>query len=460
MNQPSSDDRFQRLVESPQERLDTELKPWLSLNETAHVAKFAKACLAMRNNGGGYFVLGFEDDGTQSRNPPADPRVAYQIDDVQAIVSKFASDPFAIEIEFRSVNGIEHPIVVVPPGVVRPVAAKSSLAATDPTKPALIEDHAIYVRSITSNNTVSSSKLRKQDIERLMSICFENREADIGSFIRRHLVGVDLATLLANLQPQPIQTEERSVVYLDESLLRLKSVFADREISFPNFGYMEASAVFKVEGSPLSASQNTLFSMMANRRNYSGWSPWTIIYNQKLKEMNPYHFNGTWEALMHNPEPSDFGGMSDFWRADPKGKLYYFRVFEEDLGFRSLTPFLCFDFYIAVFRLTEVIAAILELSRLFAKNQTTTIEFAVRWTGLKNRKLGCWSKPERRLRGNHFAQQETASQTQSFPSDTGLNAIPVLVHQAIQPLFLAFEGQEFDKDVIEGIASDILNGRS
>lgn len=111
----------------------------------------------MRNNGGDSFVLGFEDDGTQSRNPPADPRVAYPIDDVQAIVSKFASDPFAIEIEFRSVNGIEHPIVVVPPGVVRPVAAKSILAATDPTKPALIEDHAIYVRSITANNTVSST---------------------------------------------------------------------------------------------------------------------------------------------------------------------------------------------------------------------------------------------------------------------------------------------------------------
>ncbi len=414
----------------------------------------------MRNNGGGFFVLGFEDDGKQSGNPPPDPRLAYPIDDIQSIVSKYASEPFAIEIEFRSVNGIEHPIIVVPPGVIRPVAAKSSLPHADSTKPMLIEDHAIYVRSITSNNTVSSSKLRKQDIERLMSVCFENSEADIGAFIRRHLVGLDVANLLGLFQSHSTPKVEQSDAYLEESLQRLKTVFADRKTSFPKFGFLEASAVFDVEGTPLSANQDTLFRMMANRRNYSGWSPWTIIHNQKLKDMNPYHFNGTWEALMHTPEPADFGGMSDYWRADPRGKLYYFRVFEEDLGFRSLPALECFDFYIAIFRLTEVLASILELSRLFAKNQATTIELTVRWTGLRNRLLGSWSKPERRLRGNHMAQQEIAIKTLTFPSDTGMNTVPVLVNQTIQSLFLAFEGQEFENQVIEGIASDVLNGRT
>lgn len=129
MLQNQTDDRFQRLVESPQERLDTELKPWLSLRENAHVAKIVKGCLAMRNNGGGYFLLGFEDDGSQSNNPPTDSRTHYPIDDIQGMVSKYASDPFAIDIEFRNVKGIEHPIIVVPHGLIRPVAAKSSLAA-------------------------------------------------------------------------------------------------------------------------------------------------------------------------------------------------------------------------------------------------------------------------------------------------------------------------------------------
>jgi len=60
------DDLLQRLVDVPQETLGVELKPWLLPTEHDSIGKIAKARIALRNNNGGYLLLGFENDGTPS----------------------------------------------------------------------------------------------------------------------------------------------------------------------------------------------------------------------------------------------------------------------------------------------------------------------------------------------------------------------------------------------------------
>lgn len=66
------------LLAVPREALDVEIKEWLDLEDANNKAKIARACIALANHGGGYFILGFteQSDGSflPDSNRPQDPR--------------------------------------------------------------------------------------------------------------------------------------------------------------------------------------------------------------------------------------------------------------------------------------------------------------------------------------------------------------------------------------------------
>ena len=51
------------LISEPREDLAVEYKTWLDLGQEKDKATLAKACIALANHGGGFFVLGFDEDG-------------------------------------------------------------------------------------------------------------------------------------------------------------------------------------------------------------------------------------------------------------------------------------------------------------------------------------------------------------------------------------------------------------
>ena len=134
-------------------------------------------------------------------------------------------------------------MISVPAGVRTPVVAKAGL--TDDGK-TLIKDHAVYVRSLTSNHRVSSSEVRRGDWERLMRICFDNREADIGAFVRRHLAGLDFQKLAAlfggTVQAVPTLIERVGEI-LNIGRARFDAVVNERNIKLPALGYREAAVL-------------------------------------------------------------------------------------------------------------------------------------------------------------------------------------------------------------------------
>ena len=383
------DDLLQKLVDAPQERLGVELKPWILPTEHHGIAKIAKACIALRNNNGGHLLLGFDDDGTSSPDPPADLAKVYHIDEIQQIVSKYASEPFAVTVEFRDSRGQTHPIVAAPEGVLIPVFAKSTLLDPGNKKTRLIEDDAIYVRSVSTNNRVSSGKLRRSDINRLMKVCFDNREADIGAFIRRHLTGLTpevwrgaLAALQQSAHPtmtpdvialqQSAQPRITPDVILDDGYQRFVHAFSERGQQLPNIGYWETAAVMDSLQNPCEASQELLYRLQAVRHDHSGWPPWTVIDNPAARDMNPRVVNGTWEALMVSLNDSTFGGMLDFWQINPMGRFYYVRALEDDLREKThgVQPKTMLDFYLVVYRVTEAISAVLQFARNWEETGT------------------------------------------------------------------------------------------
>lgn len=102
----SSDEDLMQLLAAPRESLDLELKQWISPKSPEGIAKIAKGCIALRNNNGGRLVIGFKDDGTpDTAGRPTDVRVTFHVDEIQAIVSKYSSELFQIDVQFVDLGG-------------------------------------------------------------------------------------------------------------------------------------------------------------------------------------------------------------------------------------------------------------------------------------------------------------------------------------------------------------------
>lgn len=54
-------EHVEQLVKRPSESLVVEIKSWISPAEAAGQAKIIRAAIALRNRGGGYLVVGFDD---------------------------------------------------------------------------------------------------------------------------------------------------------------------------------------------------------------------------------------------------------------------------------------------------------------------------------------------------------------------------------------------------------------
>jgi hypothetical protein len=93
-------DFLRELVANPREALNIETKTWIDPRTVDGQAKIAKCALAMRNHGGGFMVIGFENDSLLpvKTDRPADLRQTFHADVIQAIVSRYASETFEVTV--------------------------------------------------------------------------------------------------------------------------------------------------------------------------------------------------------------------------------------------------------------------------------------------------------------------------------------------------------------------------
>ena len=128
-----SSERTQELIQHPQENLFVEMKAWIDPDQPDGIAKIIKTALAMRNNNGGYMVIGFDDKTLEPilDNAPSNVRQMFNIDKIQGAISKYSSELFEINIDFPQRDGQEFPVIVIPTGVKTPVVAKSDLFSKD-----------------------------------------------------------------------------------------------------------------------------------------------------------------------------------------------------------------------------------------------------------------------------------------------------------------------------------------
>ena len=123
---PNLRNELQELVDRPNETLEVEYKEWLDLVDDAEArADLARHLAAMANYGGGTIVIRITDD-MKFAGTNRFPTVHYDRDLVSGIVKRYLDPTFQCDVQIvRSVEGNEHPVIIVPPHGATPICARA-----------------------------------------------------------------------------------------------------------------------------------------------------------------------------------------------------------------------------------------------------------------------------------------------------------------------------------------------
>jgi len=144
-----------QIIQQPTESLTFELKDWIDPDVPEGQAKIVKATLALRNNDGGYLLIGFRDDGSPHVElAPGNVMACFSIDKIQALIARFSSEPFEVFVHFPERDGHQFVLIEVPQGVKTPVVSKSELRQGDRS---LVRCDRVFVRTLNANNTPSTA---------------------------------------------------------------------------------------------------------------------------------------------------------------------------------------------------------------------------------------------------------------------------------------------------------------
>ncbi|MEN6622974.1 MAG: ATP-binding protein [Smithella sp.] len=461
MNIDSS--RIQDLIEQPGESLSVELKRWIDPDTPEGIAKIVKTALALRNQGGGYLIIGF-DNATLSpdlENIPDNLREKFHIDKIQGLISRFTSEPFEVQLEFPEKEGQKYPVIIVPSGVKTPVATKSELNLNGQK---LIKTDTVYVRSLNSNNTPSTTQATWKDWPKIVEVCFDNREADIGRFLRRHLgglqpeiVGSFAAAILKKIEPKPT-IEELLRSYLQESEKRFESITLERKLELPEHGAWEVALIFIGSVPQHSANREFLNLLESNNPDYTGWPVWLDSRSFSDQNSRPFVIDGVWESMITNLK-TDWIKHIDFMRFDPSGKFYLRSALQDDItGSKKVPePMRVLDFGLPVIRCAEAIAVGISFAKAMGCDpESTQLAYAFKWSKLHGRKLVSWANPGRYLSPGRSAYQDEVISIINIPLETPLSALDNYVSKIVQPLFEIFDGFSLSTGVIEDLTQRLI----
>ena len=455
--------RIQELVERPGESLSVELKRWIDPDSPDGIAKIVKTVLALRNHGGGYLIIGFDNNtlNPDTENAPENVKEIFHIDKIQGLVSRFASEPFEVMVEFPKKESQEYPVIVIPSDVKTPIASKSELVDNGRK---LIKVDTVYVRSLRANNTPSTTQATWKDWPKIVEICFDNREADIGRFLRRHLGGLSpeivrefASAISQKKEPEPT-LEDLLRKYLQESEERYESVILERKLTLPEHGAWEVALLFIGEVPPHSANRHFLNLLDSNNPDYTGWSVWLDSRGFSDKDSKPFVMNGVWESMIVSLE-TGWSDQVDFMRLDPNGKFYLRRILQDDISGsqRAPEPMKVLDFGLPVIRSAEAIAVGISFAKAMGCDpENTQLAYAFKWSKLRGRILVSWANPGRYISPGRSAYQDEVLTSVKVPLETPLSALGDYVNKVVQPLFEIFDGFTLSTDVIEDLTQRLI----
>jgi hypothetical protein len=450
--------RIDELLARLSESLTVEVKRWISTDEPQGLSKIVRGALALRNRNGGYFVIGFDDKTLQPDigNEPADVRAAFHTDKIQGLISRYASELFEVAVIFGKRGGREYPVIVVPDGVRSPVAAKRDLF--DDKQNALIGHGEVYFRTLSANGTPSTALARPQDWPEIVEICFNNREADFGRFLRRQLAGHNVASLLSAVAGLGFQSsaptlKDRTHALLSDGLERFNRALAERKpnkdaLAIIGRGSWEVALVIDPAQSDRLPDEVFLRTVLSSNPQYSGWPIWIDSRSFRDQRGTPVVRENGWEALIISLD--GWSKHIDFLRFDPKSEFYLWRNLPDDAVPEKVVPESVLDPIMAILTVAEAILVGLAFAKALGwDSENSRLGFAFRWTKLKGRTLESWAVPGVLISSYGVAYDDEVTSFVEVPLDTPASAVAPYVEQTIRELLVRFGGYGLSSAVIE-----------
>jgi hypothetical protein len=456
------------LIRTLSETRSTEVKRWFDPTKPEGKAKLVKGCQALRNYDGGCLVIGFDDETMQPDLDHAPPDVSstFHADVVQATISHYSSEPFDVEVYYPEMGGRPYVVIAVPQGILSPVAVKRDLFNS--TERALLTTNDLYFRTLQSNNRVSSAKITHGDLPELVRLCFNNREADIGSFVRRHLSSFSadnfgaLAALLGQSSTTGPNLEDEIKALLDEGDRRYEQRVGERGLTMPRHGTMEVALILSGTVPHHTNDKKFLRLLDTSNPDLTGWPIWLNSEAFDDRNSRPYVMDGGWEALLADLEGVFMSKYIDFMRKEPSGRFYLRRGLRDDLSIDGEQPLpnTVLDFGLVVLRVAETIA----VGRAFARamgcpEDDTTLEFGFRWRGMKGRTLSSWANSNRHLSMPRTSVQDEILCRVSVPLIGAPETTIDYTYAVVSPLFSLFDGFEIAQSVVADLVTRLLERR-
>ncbi|AZG10820.1 ATP-binding protein [Pigmentiphaga sp. H8] len=453
-------DELRVLIESASETLNTEFKSWIDPSEPSGQDKIVRTCMALRNQNGGTLIIGIDDMTKRPAPYPAgwdadSVRAKFNADAVSALVNRYASAPFEVTVDFVEVDGVLCTGLSVSSGVQFPVAAKKQLSNSGGGTLIAIGD--VFVRTLSSSHVVGTSKAGWNDWRDLFDRCFDNREADIGRFVRRHLTSIDLsalAPLLASAKPTPaVDYRKQLIELLEKGAKRFAALIDERGIDITNHGWWDTALIIEGERAKEWHSTTEFLRLIESQNpDYTGWPVWVVPL---VSPHRPHVVNNRYEGLYGGFGQGD---ASDFMIYDPTGQFFQRRALQEDRAPDRVKPGTIFDFALPIIRCAEAIAVGLAFAKAMQyRRENTKLHFAFQWSGLRGRELTAWANPWRFLPPGGTAIDDVHMTQLTVPIDTALESIGPTLVGPLGGLFSTFDGAQINSDVFESEVRDLFN---
>jgi hypothetical protein len=431
------------LVTDPREDLDIEYKRWLDLSKNEHRATIAKAAIALVNHGGGFIVLGFQEEkGHLSSLPrPVDVPDVTQ-DAINAAVSRYAAPTFHCEVHrvVHPVTKVAHPVVVVPGTLTEPVMTTRECSG-------ILSLNRCYIRKPGPR---SEEPKTGEEWRTLLNRCVRAGREEMLEAIRSIVSG---RVSLQN--PQPTVQEQLAAFCLSarERIAELTaSVPPSAGCRFPYGAYEMGFALVDAEPvAGLSELQERL--RVARRIKLTGWTPFLEIVRDPWV---PYPHEDLIEAWVGRPstDGSRDSAHSDFWRASKDGMLYTMRGYQEDST--DYPPGTVFDITLPVWRVGEGLLFASRLAETFTGTSAIAIE--CRFAGLEGRRMISLSGSRAVFGEDKSHSNEIVLRGVATLQQVKDNLVEVL-HQLLIPLYERFDFFRLPATLVDEELNKMARGR-
>ena len=378
----------------------------------------------MANHGGGFVVLGYDDDnGTLT---PAEPRPEnlnqYSQDLVNGYIHRYADPVFHCECRevINPENRLAYPIVLVPGGHTTPIRTRRG----GPNGQYFLQN--VYL--IRRPGPRSEAPQSAQEWSDFLNRCIMNRKDELLESFRSILTGV------------PTQIIDDSVdaaldEWISESLDRFTELINEKlHDEIPSrYSYGTWFVSYMINGEfvvpDLPSFREIIRSIEGNE---TGWPAWINDISHGML----YPYEGLIECLILGGKFQE-GAFSDFWRASPDGRAFLLRGHQEDVSNSRHEPRTVFDLTLPIWRIGECVLHSYRFAEALS-DDPLEITFSVQWAGLANRTLTSYANPRYMMRGSDVCHTDTINSKITFSSDQINTNFPDIVNEILKPLYEAF----------------------